>query len=158
MWGRFAIPEIRPFRGEESAVRGKRARREPLSGAISRAHARDGSRRERGGDSIRRGDLIFTLFPPICFLHGKYFFRRHRGRSVFPPEPGDLLTTNYRRHGEKLYRFERIPRGRTRGSGDACGVVCGSRGEGRTPGRAAARDREAPAGRSVGRRDPGSCG
>jgi hypothetical protein len=50
------------------------------------------------------------LFSPIRFLHGKYYFRRHRVRSMFPPEPVDLLTTNDRQYGEKLYRFERIPR------------------------------------------------
>ena len=87
-WGRFAIPEKLPFREEEIAVIGKRVRREPLPGVDFRVPMRDGSRRERGEDSIRSGDLISTLFPPICFLHGRYYSRFHRGRSVFPPDPG----------------------------------------------------------------------
>ena len=81
-------------------------RREPLPGAASCTNARDASRRGRGEESIRRGDLIFASFPPICFLHGKYFFRCRRVRSVFPPENADLLTTNDRQNGEKLYCFE----------------------------------------------------
>jgi len=92
-WGRFAIPEKLPFHEEEIAVIGKRVRREPLPGVDFRVPMRDGSRRERGEDSIRSGDLISTLFPPICFLHGRYYSRFHRGRSVIPPEPVDLLNT-----------------------------------------------------------------
>ena len=107
-WERFAIPEKCPFDKEETVFRGRRARREPLSGAASCANARDGSRWGRGGDSIRRCDLLSTWFPPICFLPGNYFFRRPRERIVVPPEPGDLLTTIYRQNGEKLYRFEWI--------------------------------------------------
>ena len=93
MWGRFAIPEKYPFREEEIEVLGNRVRPEPLSGADSRDHARDGARREHGGDSIRRNDLVSTLFSLIRFLHGKYIFRCRRVRSVYSPEPGDLLNT-----------------------------------------------------------------
>ena len=103
-------PKNALFVGRESYSRADRARREPLSGAASCAIARDGARRARGADSIRKGDLLSTLLPPISLLHGNHFFRRRRGRSAFPPEPGDLLTTYDRQHGEKLYRFERIPR------------------------------------------------
>ena len=68
-------------------------RREPLPGLDSGAHVCDGSRGERGRESIRRGDLISTSFSPICFPHGNFIFRCRRARSVFPPEHGDLLDT-----------------------------------------------------------------
>ena len=74
MRGRFAIPEKLPFCEEEIAVPGRRATLEPLPGVDSHAHAHDGSRREPGGDSMGRGDLVSTMFAPICFLQGDYFF------------------------------------------------------------------------------------
>ena len=153
--GRFAIPEKWPFHGIEIAMSGKCARREPLPGVDSRAHVLDGSRRDRGWDSIRGGDLLTMFFSDL--------FSPRRIISVAAGQGACSLRnpdTQYydRQHGEELYRFQKIPLARTRGSGEACGIDCGSRGEGGTPGREAARDRKASVGRSNGRRDPGSGG
>ena len=80
-----------------------------MPGVDSRAHARDGSRRERGGDSIRRGDPISTSFPPICFLHGEYFFPLPPGEERVPPVPRDLLNTLIGRTEENFIAFKGIP-------------------------------------------------
>ncbi|MBP2689243.1 MAG: hypothetical protein H6R41_1177, partial [Deltaproteobacteria bacterium] len=81
-WERFAIPEKRSCREEEAAVRGRRARREPLPCVDSRVHMRDGPRRERGGDSIRRSDLISSFPPPIIFSTA----------NIFPLPPGEVVS------------------------------------------------------------------
>jgi hypothetical protein len=57
----------------------------------------------------RKGGLIPTMSAPICFLHRRYFSRRHRVWSVFPPEPADLPDTLIGRTGENFIVCIRFP-------------------------------------------------
>jgi hypothetical protein len=107
-WGRFAIPEKRPSREEETAVRGKRAGREPLPGADSRAHARRGACRGRGGNSIRRGDLLSMSFPRSVFSPAICFPSSPGKERVSPGIRGPAQHID-RQCREKLHRFEEFP-------------------------------------------------
>ena len=113
-WGWFAIPEKRAFREEEITVRGRRARRDPLPGVDSRAHVPDGLPFEREGVSSRGRDLLSLLISSIGFLHGNLIpvAAGQGARSLRTP---GTFQCNDRQHGEKLYRFRRIPRPKSGG-------------------------------------------
>jgi hypothetical protein len=97
-----------PFSRGGNRGRGKRARREPLPGVDSRPRARRiANRAGRGIDTKGRSHL--HVVPPIRFLHGIYFFRRHRVWSAFSPVPGNLLDTLIGSTGKNFIVLKGVP-------------------------------------------------